>query len=133
MKSNSTATHHGPFEFSWPWFAAYLVVMALIVGGLFYGRQKALAIYGSQKAKGEWEEWRSATKDMASGPEARRVPKRDEPPALLLMRDRFVACLLTALLLTSVLFATFMILIRGAFTDGSDIMARHSKQMTNDN
>ena len=49
-----------------------------------------------------------------SGPVKRRVPKSAEPPALKLMRDHFGVCLGLSLVLSSVLFGTFMIFVRGA-------------------
>src|SRR5262245_41579832 len=110
-----------PFRFSLAWLLGYIAVIGLVCGGLFYARQQALNVYGSPEAKVEWEEWRKAAKEMSQGPVARRVPTRAEPPALLLMRDRFVACLLTAVLLTSVLFGTLMVFVRGALTSGARI------------
>jgi hypothetical protein len=90
--------------------------VAFVLGGLFYGRAKALATYGTQAAQADWNEWRDDVRKDAKtpAPVERRVPKSAEPPALVLMRDYFVVCLVGAVLLTSVLFATFMVLIRGA-------------------
>jgi hypothetical protein len=97
---------------------AYITIIALVVGALFYGRQRAFALYGSEAAQTEWDAWREDAKKLAdeSGPVKRRVPKSVEPPALVLMRDHFVVCLIGSLLLTSVLFGTFMILVRGAIS-----------------
>ena len=57
-------------------------------------------------------------KKMADEPNVvqRRAPKSAEPPALVLMRDHFAACLAIAVLLSSVLFGTFMVLVRGALS-----------------
>ena len=49
-------------------------------------------------------------------PVKRRVPKSAEPPALVLMRDYFAVCLAIAVVLSSVLFGTFMVLVRGAMS-----------------
>jgi len=49
----------------------------------------------------------------------RRAPKSAQPPALVLMRDYFAVCLGGALVLSTVLFATFMMLVRGAFGSGA--------------
>jgi hypothetical protein len=46
----------------------------------------------------------------------RREPKSAEPPALVLMRDHFAVCLSLAVVLSSVLFGTFMFFVRGALT-----------------
>jgi hypothetical protein len=95
---------------------AYMALLSLVVGGLAYGRSQALSIYGSKEAQNEWDTWREDAKQMASeaGPVRRRVPKSAEPPALVLMRDYFVICLGLAVVLSSILFATFMFFVRGA-------------------
>jgi hypothetical protein len=100
------------------WLAAYLAVLAAVVGGLFYGRQQALAVYGSNQAQTNWDAWRGDATKMAQqpGPVKRRAPKSAEPPALVLMRDHFVACAALSLVLSSVLFVTFMFFIRGALS-----------------
>jgi hypothetical protein len=100
------------------WLLAYLAVISLIVGGLFYGRSQALAVYGSQQAQTDWDTWRADATKMAEqpGPVKRRAPKSVEPPALVLMRNHFASCLGLAVLLSSVLFGTFMIFIRGALS-----------------
>jgi hypothetical protein len=103
------------------WFIAYLLFLALIGGGVFYGRSRALAIYGSGEAQAQWDTWRADAKKMAEAPHPvkRRIPGSAEPPALVLMRDYFAICLGGALVLSTVLFGTFMILVRGAFTPTS--------------
>jgi hypothetical protein len=105
------------------WLLAYVAVLAIVIGGVFYGRAQAKAIYGSQAAQSDWESWREDTRKMAegAGPVKRRVPKSAEPPALVLMRDHFTICLAGAVLLTSVLFGTFMVFIRGALSDSRSV------------
>jgi hypothetical protein len=79
-------------------------------------RENAVETYGSDEAQTEWDQWRTDAKDMAmgAGPVKRREPKSLQPPALVLMRDHFAACLGLALLLSTVLFGTFMFFVRGA-------------------
>ena len=92
-------------------------LVALIMGGVFYGRRQALAIYGSAGAQEEWDAWRADAKKMAEQPGTvkRACRKSAEPPALVLMRDYFAVCLGLAMLLSTVLFGTFMFFVRGAF------------------
>jgi hypothetical protein len=103
------------------WLAAYAAWIALIIGGILYGRGQALAIYGSGVAQAQWDEWRENAKSMTSdqSPVQRRVPKSAEPPALVLMRDYFAVCLIGAVLLSTVLFGTFMFFIQGALASPS--------------
>jgi hypothetical protein len=98
------------------WSLAYLAVMAAVIGAILKVRSDVLATYGTPSAQTDWDDWRAEAKQMegGKGPVKRRQPKSAEPPALVLMRDHFAVCLGGALLLTSVLFGTFMMLVRGA-------------------
>lgn len=95
---------------------AYAALLAAVIGGVFYGRAQALATYGSAEAQAEWDTWREDATRLAegAGPVKRRAPKSAEPPALVLMRDYFVVCLGLAVVLSTVLFGTLMLFIRGA-------------------
>jgi hypothetical protein len=98
------------------WALAYLVFMSTMVTAVVYGRRQALRVYGSADAQAEWNEWREDASQMAkeAGPVKRRAPKSAEPPALVLMRDHFAVCLALAVVLSTVLFGTFMFFVRGA-------------------
>ena len=103
------------------WLMLYAAVLATVTGALLRARYDALATFGTTTAQTEWDQWRSEAKDMAmgAGPVKRREPKSLQPPALVLMRDHFAACLGLALLLSTVLFGTFMFFIRGALQSRS--------------
>ena len=126
MSKPPVGTHTSPFSFSLGWLLGYLGAMVFVVVGLVYSRQQALATYGSEAAQTEWDTWRSDARDMAlgAGPVKRREPKSPEPPALVLMRDHFAACLGLALVLSTVLFGTFMFFVRGALATTSQRSAR---------
>jgi hypothetical protein len=112
-----------PFQFSLAWLLAYITVMAFVCGGMAYGRWQAFRIYGTDEARMDWAWWRMGVAvEQNLEPDVsveRKVPQSKEPPALVLMRDHFAVCLVGALLLSSVLFATFMVFIRGALTSSA--------------
>src|SRR5436190_24354213 len=95
-----------------------LIVLSAVSAGLYFARQSAFRVYGDEAAQTEWDAWREdATKSSeGQGPVTRRAPKSAEPPALKLMRDYFVICLIIALSLSSVLFLAFLTFIRGAYS-----------------
>lgn len=97
------------------WLIAYLLMLGCVVGGVLYGRGEAIRVYGSKTAQSQWDSWKEEATRQAEGvgPVIRRKPKSAQPPALVLMRDYFAACLGIALLLSSVLFATLMLFVRG--------------------
>jgi hypothetical protein len=111
------------------WALAYLAVMAAVVGGVFYGRSRALAVYGSPAAQTDWNAWRADAKKMSEAPSvvARRAPKSAEPPAVVLMRDHFGICLGLAILLSTVLFGTFMIFLCGALATTTAGSTQHRR------
>lgn len=110
-----SGTPTSPFQFSLAWLLVYLAAMASVSGGLAYGRWQALQTYDTAASRSEWTTWRSdVQKSQRSGGVRRRVPKSTEPPAVVLMRDYFGVCLALSLVLSTILFATFMIFIRGA-------------------
>jgi len=98
------------------WLLAYAAMIVAVAGGMVRMRSMALAVYGTPEAQAEWDAWRKRAQEMEQQPESvkRRVPKSAEPPALVLMRDYFGVCLALAVVLSTVLFGTFMMLVRGA-------------------
>jgi hypothetical protein len=115
-----------PLRFNLAWLVVYVALMALVIAGVIYGRNRAMEIYGSTTAQAEWDAWRDDAKRMAEQPSPvkRRVPGSAEPPALVLMRDYFAVCLIGALLLSTVLFGTFMVFIRGALSQRTHIQGK---------
>jgi hypothetical protein len=103
------------------WLLAYLATIAAVAGALVRSRSMALAVYGTTEAQAEWDIWRADAKKMTEQPNPvkRRVPASAEPPALVLMRDYFAICVVLAIVLSTVLFGTFMMLVRGALRSTS--------------
>lgn len=92
----------------------YVACVAGVVFGMNCARSHLLAVYGSEQAQGNWQNWRDAA-SADVGPVERDEPVSDVPPAFVLMRHHFRTCLAFSLLLTTVLFVTLLIMIRGAF------------------
>ena len=115
-----------PFQFSLGWLLGYVTIMALVSAGLLYGRYAAISTYGSGAAQTEWNEWRDDATAMSkgTGPVKRRVPRSTRPPALVLMQDYFLVCFVGALLLSTVLYGTFMVFVRGAFGTAGQFVDR---------
>ena len=105
------------------WLVAYAATLTIVAYGMVHGRSAAMQIYGTSEAQTEWDAWRADSKKMAEQPGVvkRREARSVEPPALVLMRDYFGVCLAGALLLSSVLFATFMLFVRGALQSGPTV------------
>lgn len=98
------------------WLTAYLALLAAITAGLFALRHWSQVRFGTPQARTAWQQWKTETRRQAAGggPVRRREAASSEPPSLVLMREYFLTVLTAALVLASVLFATFMFLARGA-------------------
>jgi hypothetical protein len=88
------------------WIAGYVVLFAAVFGSMLWARHTALSQLSSNESRSNWQAWRDDVREQHAGDKGveRRVPKSDEPPALVLMRDRFVVMLIGALLFSSVLY-----------------------------
>jgi hypothetical protein len=96
------------------WGIAYLLVMAVVVGGLYRARSRWQGAYGTEQAQQDWQAWRQeVAAPRRSAGVVRRVPQSDRPPALVLLTDYFPACLGLSLVLSSALFCTVAFLVRG--------------------
>lgn len=71
--------------------AAYAVVSAATLGGLFLLRSNVLSQETSPAAAESWQRWKAESERISHerGPIARRAVTTDEPPALILLRDYF--------------------------------------------
>jgi len=93
-------------------------------------RTWAIATFDTPEEQIHWDQWRgraraeSDERGPSAGPVIRREPSSAVPPALALMQDHFISCLVFSLVMTSALFVTFMVAIRGAF--GSSQLPRAS-------
>ena len=96
------------------WIVLWVVMVGGVAGAMFAVRHNVLQSAGVHSQQ-DWEEWREAVQasQTKDGPVQRRVPKSDEPPAVVLLRDHFAVCLSIALVLSAVLFGTFVLFARG--------------------
>ena len=88
------------------WIIGYVALVGVVVGTMFSLRQASVADLSSPKSVSDWQAWREDVRDQQinGGPVERRVPKSEEPPALVLMRDYFTILLAGALLFSSLLY-----------------------------
>ena len=80
------------------WIVGYLVLIALIVWGFQQAYNWGTGAFSSTTEKKNWQEWRKTVvkQNKEQGPVERRVPKSEEPPLLVLMRDHYSTCLVDA-------------------------------------
>src|SRR6187200_3149150 len=89
-----------------PWLlVGYAILVGVVVGAMIWAKQ-SVAQLATPESITDWQTWRADVQDQKShpGPVERRVPKSDEPPALVLLRDNFTALMFGALLFSSVLY-----------------------------
>ncbi len=93
---------------------ALVAWLVLIVSLTFYGRRAALDTLATPEAQAEWQHWREDVKTLnENGPVKRREPKSVDPPALVMMRDRFGVVLVAGLVFGTLLFAAVALPLRG--------------------
>jgi hypothetical protein len=94
---------------------AYLILITTLAGGLFTVRSRVLQDRDTEFSQQAWEQWRqeAARQSEGQGPVTRRTPAATEAPTVLLLRDHFGACLTLTMVISTVLFATFAMMIRG--------------------
>jgi hypothetical protein len=85
----------------------YLVFAAALIAGMLIARQSIVPELSSSQSQADWNAWRAeaARQDGTHGPVQRAVPKSQEPPMLVLLRDYFPACVLGLLVPLSALYA----------------------------
>ena len=109
------------------WTLVYAVFILAIVALVFGARRWAMRELSTSQARQRWSAWREDVKQQRD-PQApsvhRRVPRSAEPPALVLMRDYFVVCLMAAIGFCSLLFGITVWLLAGAISTSSSATGR---------
>ena len=87
------------------WMLGYFVLLTAVVCAMIWTKL-AVVSQSSQTSISDWQTWREDERErqLHPGPVERRVPKSDEPPALVLMRDYFAVLMVGAVLFSSLLF-----------------------------
>jgi hypothetical protein len=95
--------------------AIYFAGAAGMVFWLASTRAGEIEELSTLEQRAHWQEWKSAAarQDGTTGPVARREPKSDEPPTLVLLRDHFAVIVVASLTFYTFLFALAVFLGRG--------------------
>lgn len=94
---------------SLPWILLYAVGMGVVVVATFKARDWAVHQLATPKSLADWQKWRDDVKRQQDHPGTvqRRVPKSNEPPALVMMRDHFGVSLSGVLIFSTMLYWVF--------------------------
>ena len=100
----------------WGWMIGYVVLAGAVVGGMIWVRHTVLTDYSTPESIADWRAWQEDVRQQQTNPGTvqRRVPKSDEPPALVLMRDFFVVSFAGAVFFTSLLYWIVAWFVTGA-------------------
>jgi hypothetical protein len=93
--------------------ALFVALQIGIIASLLVARQWAISSFGSEEARGQWQQWRTDVANQPQGSVARQVPKSEEPPALVLLTDYFLTCTAISVVLSTALYFTFVFILRG--------------------
>jgi hypothetical protein len=103
------------------WLVAYIIWIGVLLGALFQARSYTIENLSDDASRANWLSFKQDARPKSGidgpveGPVQRRVPKPNEPPQLLLLRDYFGTCLAGTLIFGSALFIMIMIALRGVF------------------
>jgi hypothetical protein len=95
--------------------AAYIAGAVGIVLGMARTRARTIEELSTPEQQAYWQEWKTeaARQDGTTGPVARREPKSDEPPTLVLLRDHYAVIVAASLTFYTFLFGLAVFLGRG--------------------
>jgi hypothetical protein len=102
----------------------YAAVMGALLFGLYTARNSANQNFSTSDARRDWDDWRKSTEtsDHTGRPVQRSIPRSQEPPTLVLLRDHFGVCAAASICITSALFWTVAILLRGVASGPSFVV-----------
>jgi hypothetical protein len=106
----------------WLATAVYVGLVTVVTWSMFAARRHALTTGSTPASLESWNAWREdvrAQQDHPS-PVKRAVPKSEEPPALVLMRDYFGVALTGAVLFSSLLYWIIVLFTAGILRSTAD-------------
>jgi hypothetical protein len=95
--------------------AVYVAGAVGIVLGMARIRARTIEELSTPEHQAYWQKWKAeaARQDGTTGPVARRAPKSDEPPTLVLLRDHYTVLVAASLTFYTFLFGLAVFLGRG--------------------
>ena len=99
----------------WLMVVLYGLILLGLVTVLVTVRRQTLASFDTPHARDEWETWRleAGKQDGITTSVERRVPVSSSPPTLVLLRDYFGICVVVAVTLSSALYWSIALMVRG--------------------
>ena len=91
---------------------AYFAGAVGIVIALANARGDAIENLSTPEEQDHWQKWKAEAAQQG-GPVARRPPKSDEPPTLVLLRDHYAVLVVASLVFYTFLFSLAVFLGRG--------------------
>jgi hypothetical protein len=103
--------------------AVYVAGAAGIVFGLSQARTWAIEVLSTDEEQAYWQKWKTdaSRQDGATGPVARRPPKSEEPPMLVLLRDHYPVIMVASLTFYSFLFGFVVFIGRGLIANRATV------------
>ena len=105
------------------YLAVYAAGALAILLGLARTRENTIANLSTSEQLAYWQKWKAdaARQDGTTGPIARREPKSDEPPTLILLRDHYPVIVVAGLTFYTFLFALAVFLGRGILRSSDQV------------
>lgn len=105
------------------WVALLLFLVLGMGVGTWTVRQRLLNQYSAEQAAERWQEWKQATESMAvdPGPTVRSPVSTELPPAYILLRDHFAACIGGVMVTSGVFFGVILWMLRGVLRGNNQL------------
>lgn len=97
------------------WLGLYICALVVLALALSQARRQAMVQLETDEAQADWQDWRTEASRQAEGegPVARRIPRSEQHPELVMLRDHFAVSFIGLALLTTALFITAAFMVGG--------------------